>query len=92
MKRMVSEKRTQVYFPENLYRKVQQRAKQDSKSSAEVIREAVVEYLEKKKEREIDWENDPIFKLAGIGQSGLGDLAKNHDAYLYGLKAKSDKR
>ncbi|MBF0466651.1 MAG: antitoxin family protein [Nitrospirae bacterium] len=31
------------------------------------------------------WENDPFFKLAGIMDSGVGDLAKNHDKYLYGL-------
>ncbi len=92
MKRLVSEKRTQVYFPAELYRKIERKAKEESKSSAQFIREAVVEYLSKKEEKKIDWENDPIFKLAGIGQSGLGDLAKNHDAYLYGLKAKSDKR
>ncbi|QWR78746.1 antitoxin AF2212-like protein [Candidatus Magnetomonas plexicatena] len=30
------------------------------------------------------WENDTFFKLAGIMDSGLGDLAKNHDKYLYG--------
>ncbi|MEO5358663.1 MAG: hypothetical protein H7844_15390 [Nitrospirae bacterium YQR-1] len=31
------------------------------------------------------WENDPFFKLAGFIDSGVGDLAKNHDKYLYGL-------
>jgi hypothetical protein len=30
-----------------------------------------------------DWENNPFFTLAGIMDSGLGDLAKNHDKYLY---------
>jgi predicted DNA-binding protein len=88
MKRMVSEKRTQVYFPEDLYRKVARKAKEESKSSAQLIREAVTEYLVKKEIQDIDWESDPIFRLAGIGRSGLGDLAKNHDVYLYGAKAK----
>lgn len=27
-------------------------------------------------------ENDPIWKLIGIGESGLGDVAENHDRYL----------
>lgn len=31
------------------------------------------------------WENDPFFKLAGFVDSGVGDLARNHDRYLYGL-------
>jgi len=55
-------------------------------SSAAVIREAVERYLDKEKEKEIDWDNDPIFKLAGLGDSGLGDLAVNHDKHIYGGK------
>jgi predicted DNA-binding protein len=82
VKTLLSEKRTQVYFPKEVYRRIEKKAKKESKSSAAVIREAVERYLEE--ERDIDWENDPIFKLAGIGASGLGDLAVNHDKYLYG--------
>lgn len=82
----VSEKRTQVYFPEKLYREVRKRAKAESKSVAAVVREAVEKHL---KEKEIDWENDPIFKAAGIIKSGVKDLALNHDHYLYGMPRKS---
>lgn len=81
MKRMVSEKRTQVYFPEKLYRDVQKRAKEESKSVAAVVREAVEKYLS---DREIDWENDPIFKAVGFIKSDVSDLSENHDLYLYG--------
>jgi len=86
MKTMVSEKRTQVYFPKELFRRLEKKAKKESKSSAAVIREAVERYLEQ--EREIDWDNDPIFKLAGIMDSGVGDLSVNHDHYLYGAPKK----
>ena len=89
MKALLSEKRTQVYFPKELYRRIEKKAKNESKSSAAVIREAVERYLEQ--EREIDWENDPIFKLAGLGASGLCNLAVNHDTYLYGGKGKKNK-
>jgi predicted DNA-binding protein len=82
MKTLLSEKRTQVYFPKEVYRRIEEKAKKESKSSAAVIREAVERYLEEV--RDIDWENDPIFKLAGLGDSGLGDLSVNHDKYLYG--------
>ncbi|QWR77427.1 antitoxin family protein [Candidatus Magnetomonas plexicatena] len=34
------------------------------------------------------WENDPLFTLAGIFDSGLGDLAEEHDKYLYCQKDK----
>lgn len=88
MKRLVSEKRTQIYFPEDLYRKISKRARQESKSSAQVIREAVVEYLSKKEAQEIDWEGDPIFKLVGIFKSDVTDLSVNHDYYLYGMPKK----
>lgn len=85
MKSSVAEKRTQVYFPEKLYRDVRKRAKSESKSVAAVVREAVEKHLE---EKEIDWDNDPIFKLVGIAKSGVTDLSVNHDHYLYGAKKK----
>ncbi len=86
MKASVAEKRTQVYFPEKLYREVRKRARAESKSVAAVVREAVVKHLE---EKEIDWENDPIFKAAGFIKSGVTDLAVNHDHYLYGMPKKT---
>lgn len=91
----VSEKRTQVYFPESLYRQIAKRARTESKSSAQIIREAVTEYLvEKKGKQGIDWDNDPLFKAVGIMKSGIKDLSTNHDHYLYGMpkKAKGVKR
>lgn len=89
MERSVAEKRTQVYFPDKLYRDVRKRAKSESKSVAAVVREAVKEYLSKEEdEKKIDWENDPFFKAAGFFKSGAGDLSINHDHYLYGAKKK----
>lgn len=81
---MVSEKRTQVYFPKELYRRIEKKAKKESKSSAAIIREAVERYLGE--EQEIDWENDPFFKAKGFFESADGDLSTNHDHYLYGAE------
>ncbi len=86
MKSPVAEKRTQVYFPEKLYRDVRKRAKAESKSVAAVIREAVEKHLE---EKEVDWDNDPFFKAAGFIKTGVRDLSTNLDHYLYGAKKKS---
>ncbi len=86
----VSEKRTQVYFPEDLYDRLKKRAKKEGKSVAAIIREASEEYL-KEDEKEIDWENDPLFKLAGVFESEEGDLSINHDHYLYGAPKKKVK-
>ncbi|MEW6419228.1 MAG: CopG family transcriptional regulator [Nitrospirota bacterium] len=84
MKTLLSEKRTQVYFPMDIYRRIEKKAKEESRSSAAIIREAVEEYL--KKEKEIDWENDPFFKAAGFIKSDVTDMSVNHDAYIYGGK------
>lgn len=84
MKSSVAEKRTQVYFPEKLYRDVQKRAKAEKKSLAAVVREAVKVYLEQ--EQEIDWENDPFFKAVGFIKCGVSDMSVNHDHYIYGSK------
>ncbi len=86
MKSSVAEKRTQVYFPEKLYRDVQKRAKAETKSVAAVVREAVRKYLA---EKEIDWDNDPILKLVGIMKTGAMDLSDNHDYYIYGIKKRT---
>ena len=86
MKSLVAEKRTQVYFPEKLYREVRKRAKAESKSDAAVVREAVEKHLD---EKEIDWENDPLFKLVGLMKTGASDLSENHDHYIYGVKKRT---
>ncbi len=87
MKRLLSEKRTQVYFPKDLHRRIEKKARKESKSAAAIIREAVTRYL--KEEPVIDWENDPIFKAAGFFESEDGDLSINHDHYLYGAEKRS---
>ena len=83
----VAEKRTQVYFPMELYRKIERMAKDESKSVASIVREAVDEYL--KRREEINWDDDPFFNIVGIVESGKGDLSENHDKYLYGEGSKS---
>lgn len=89
MKSSVAEKRTQVYFPEKLYRDVQKCAKVESKSVAAVVREAVAKHIA---EKEIDWENDPFLKLVGIMKTGASDLSVNHDHYIYGVKKRTESK
>jgi len=75
--------RTQIYLPKEIYRKLKERGKTLNKSLAEQIREALGQYLspDKKTEAETD---DSIWQIVGKASSGTGDLAKNHDKYLYG--------
>lgn len=88
----VSEKRTQVYFPLELHRRIEAKAKNESKSLAEIVREAVIQYLEKERDKEVDWENDPFVKSAGFFASNVRDLSVNHDYYLYGKKKVSSRK
>lgn len=86
----VAEKRTQVYFPEELYERVKTRAAKEGKSAAAIIREAVEEYLKEEK-KEIDWDNDPLLKAIGFCKADVYDLSVNHDHYLYGAPKRKAK-
>ncbi len=44
----------------------------------ELVREGVDRVL-----NEVPLEEDPLWNIVGLGDSGLGDLAENHDKYLY---------
>lgn len=91
MKRLVSEKRTQVYFPNEVYRKIEKQARAEDKSSAQIIREAVEKFLADKNTA-IDWQNDPLFQAVGILESKAGDLSENHDTYIYGKRDPARKK
>ena len=53
---------------------------------AQVIRCAVMEYLERKKG--VNWDRDPVWDLIGKVESEQGDLSLSHDNYLYGVEDK----
>ncbi|HXX53716.1 MAG TPA: CopG family transcriptional regulator [Thermodesulfovibrionales bacterium] len=91
MRRKVSEKRTQVYFPSEVYRRIVKQARDEDKSSAQIIREAVEKFLEEKS-RAFDWQDDPLFHAVGILETEAGDLSENHDAYIYGKEARRGRR
>ncbi len=80
-------KRTQMYFPEDMLQQVRQLADSEHTTIAEIVRNAVGEFLRKKKKREIDWDNDPLWDIVGQAcGSGCSDVAEHHDVYLYGGK------
>lgn len=82
--------RTQVYLPRDIYAKLHERAEEQGITMAHQIREALEDYIAKIELEEEDdgiWTADnPIFQMLGMFDSGLGDLALNHDEYLYGQK------
>jgi len=80
-------KRTQMYFPEDMLQQVRQLAESEHTTIADIVRNAVGEFLKKKKKKEIDWDNDPLWDIVDHAEgSGRHDVSVNHDAYLYGGK------
>lgn len=81
----VTQHRTQLYLPASLYQKVKKKVKEEGISMAEFFRSLLELEFEKKKEQEKKTEKEAwnaLFKLAGIGDSGLKDVSVNHDQYL----------
>lgn len=80
----VAERKTQVYFPEELHRQLKEYARHQGISMAQVIRQAVSQYLEGKAPTSQDWENDPILGIVGmIKDVDVTDASENHDYYIY---------
>ena len=78
--------RTQVYLPQEIYRRLKQRADGEGITMAIQIREALVQYvveIEEKTKDQILTEDDPIWELIGIGKEGPQEGSVNHDSYIY---------
>ena len=75
-------KRTQLYFPDQLFEELKREAKKRRTSLAELVRSALKEFLAKNKVQE--WDKDPLWEMIGKGESKDGDLSVHHDRYLYG--------
>lgn len=79
--------RTQIYLPQELHQRLKKRGKKLNKSLAQQIREALNSYLfPEETKQQLD---DSIWQIVGKASSGIGDLARNHDKYLYGWNKKN---
>jgi plasmid stability protein len=76
-------KRTQIYLEEDLDRRLREAASLEGRSAADLIREALRDYLAAKKGVR---SRDPFLALAGRFRGGPRDGAANHDKYLYRRK------
>ena len=80
--------RTQVYLPKATYQALVERARQQGLTMAVQIRAALDEYLQRSQgedEGAILRPDDPLFTMMGVFDSGVDDVAVNHDYYLYGM-------
>ncbi len=87
----ISAVRTQIYLEPIQHKALKEIARARSVSMAQVVREAVAAYLGRDRKTALSDEeylSDPIWRLPEVGaafdDSGCGDMAENHDAYLYG--------
>ena len=79
---ITAEKRAQLYLPFQLYQEVLRSARAKGISFAQLVRDALQNYLNKGKKTSIDWENDPLNRAVGFFK-GPKDLSKNIDKILY---------
>jgi hypothetical protein len=75
--------RKQIYLTEEIDLKTKRLAEIENVSQAEIIRNALAEYLE---EKDIDDVQDPLFKMLGLIKKGESKKkeSKTYDEYLYG--------
>ena len=77
----------QVYLRQDQIDPLRAEAKRRGISLAELVRQGVDRLLE-----EAPVEEDPLWKIVGIMDSGVGDLAEKHDKYLTEIYAQEGKR
>ena len=77
--------RLRAHFPKDMYEQLRHESLRLGLSMAEVVRQAVQEYLQK--ENDVPHPEDPIWRItelaATYGSSHLRDGAENHDRYIY---------
>ena len=77
----------QVYLRQDQIEPLRAEATRRGVSLAELVRQGVDRLLE-----EAPVEGDPLWKIVGIMDSGVGDLAENHDKYLAEIYTRESER
>lgn len=75
-------KRTQIQLTDGQAAKLRRLSGVRHRSMANLIREAVDEYVRSEVVVDEEEKRRRALKAAGCASSGLGDLAENHDKYL----------
>lgn len=83
--RTTSKKPLQVYLESDQEQALRALAQRWQVSMAELIRRSVDRFL-----AELPVEDDPAMRIVGLGHSGMGDLARDHDKYLAQFERESN--
>ena len=78
--RMGKEKSTVIEIRDDIYGQLEAIAQKQGSKLEDEVAKAIKSYLE----RMSAYSDDPFFQIGKAGKSGLKDLAKAHDEYLYG--------
>jgi hypothetical protein len=77
----------QIYLRQDQIEPLRAEAKRRGVSLAELVREGVDRILQ-----EAPVEESPLWNIVGIMDSGIDDLAENHDRYLSEIYSGANKR
>lgn len=82
--------RRQLYLPRDLNTRLKGWAREQKVSESEIMREALIQFLEREKRRATLPEDNPVFKMKGIftGDEGCLLAAEKHDEILYDIGSK----
>jgi hypothetical protein len=70
--------KTTLYLPEADYRRLKELARREGRATAELVREAVVEYARRRGARRLP-------RSLGAGRSGRGELSEQAESLLAGI-------
>ncbi len=73
--------RSQILLEEWQYQYLSDKARQEGKSISHIVRELISEWIESRSAE--TWEDDPFFDIIGMVSSGDGQVAEEHDKYIY---------
>ncbi|MGR3319495.1 MAG: hypothetical protein ACUZ8O_13585 [Candidatus Anammoxibacter sp.] len=75
-------KRTTIFADEELINEIKDISKDENRSVAEVVREAMVNYVKQKRKK------PKKLSFIGIGDSGRSDISKNHEELIWKKEVK----
>ncbi|MDP2762998.1 MAG: hypothetical protein Q8O27_00580 [Enterobacteriaceae bacterium] len=76
---------TNIRLPKELWKSLKNKALEENKSLAKLLREYAMHIIEGKKLTRTQFKNDPFYKIIGKGK-GKKDGAVKHDQDIYGNK------
>ncbi len=79
---MGKEKSLTIVIEESIYKQLEEVVEKRGFKLEDEVTEAIKSYIDRMR----SYRNDPFFQIGKAGKSGLKDLAKAHDEYLYGRK------